>query len=129
MPAQGRNRGQITAIGQTAMVAATHWALGAGWGDSTKALTTGANDVAGEIVVTAVTGGGLAQATATLTATFTSAYAAAPRVVIVTMWNDNDVTTQFCCKVSSISTTGFVITCPTIPVNTKIYHFNYLVVA
>ena len=44
-------------------------AIGAGWGTTaTKAITTGANDVAGQIVVTSA-GTGQSQATATVTVT------------------------------------------------------------
>jgi hypothetical protein len=126
MPKQGRNRGQITAEGQTALVAATHFALGAGWGSSTIALTTGANDVAGKFRITAVTGGGLAQATATIVITFATPYATAPRAVLITDNNDNDVGTG---KTSySVTTTALTITYGVLPVNTKLYDFTYAVV-
>ena len=48
MPKQGRNRGQITAEGQSTPTVA----VGAGWGATgSAALSTGANDVAGQVVI------------------------------------------------------------------------------
>ena len=61
MPKEGRNQGNVTTKGQTALVAGD-FALGAGWGASTVAVTAGSNDHFGSIVITAATGGGLAQA-------------------------------------------------------------------
>lgn len=127
MPSQGRNRGQITATGNTAL-AAGNIALGAGWGASTVAITTGANDVAGQLVITCATGGGLAQATATITITFATPYATAPRVALVTTSNDNDITTGMPIAYS-VSTTALTLTYSVLPVNTKIYKINYVVVA
>ena len=109
MPKQGRNRGQISAEGQTDL-AAGDVAIGAGWGTTgTKAITSGSNDVAGQIVVTA-SGASFAQATATVVITFKSAYAPAPRTVIAT-------------------TTALTLSFSVLPVDTKIYKINYLVVA
>lgn len=127
MPKQGRNRGQITAEGNTAHVAGTHYALGAGWGASTIALTTGANDVAGKFTITAATGGGLAQATATITITFATPYTTAPRAVLVTVTSDSAIDEGH--VVTTWTTTTLTMTYSVLPVNTKIYIFNYLVVA
>ena len=101
-------------------------ALGAGWGDGTLAITAGSNDVAGKLVVTAITGGGLAQATATITVTFADgAYNAAP-FIIVTTTNDNSIDTGHATWTST--TTGFVLTFSLLPVTTKIYSFTYAVI-
>lgn len=126
MPKQGRNRGQITATGNTAL-AAGNIALGAGWGGTTVAITSGANDVAGQLVLTCATGGGLAQATATITITFATAYSATPRAVLISCSNDNSIDTGHTSY--TVSTTALVITFLVLPVNTKIYTFDYLVVA
>lgn len=127
MPKQGRNAGQVRADGQEALVAATHVALGAGWGDSTKTVGTGTNDVAGQVVVTAVTGGGLAQATATIVITFASAYKVAPRVCIATVTSTSSIDEGH--VTWSCTTTALTLTFSVLPVNTKVYTFNYLLVA
>lgn len=126
MPKQGRNRGQITATGNTDL-AAGNVAIGAGWGTTaTAAITSGANDLAGQIVVTS-SGASQAQATATVTITFTSAYATAPRTVIVTTTNDNSIDTGH--ATYSVTTTTLTITFSVLPVDTKIYKINYLCIA
>ena len=126
MPKQGRNRGQISAEGQTDL-AAGDVAIGAGWGTTgTKAITSGSNDVAGQIVVTA-SGASFAQATATVVITFKSAYPTAPRTVIATTTNDNSIDTGH--VTWSATTTALTLTFSVLPVDTKIYKINYLVVA
>ena len=123
MPKQGRNKGQISAEGQTALVAGDV-AIGAGWGTTaTKAITSGSNDVAGQIVVTS-SGASQAQATATVVITFTTAYATAPRTVIVTTTNDNSIDTGH--ATYSVTTTALTITFSLLPVDTKVYKFNYV---
>lgn len=128
MPSQGRNRGQVTATGNTALVAG-NVALGVGWGGSGSfTLGTGSNDVAGKIVVTAdSTGGAVAQATATIVITFATPYAVAPRAVLVTTSNDNSIDTGH--TTWSATTTALTITFLVLPVTTKIYTFTYLCVA
>lgn len=126
MPKEGRNRGQITAVGQTAL-AAGNFALGAGWGAGTLAIGTGANDVAGNFTITAVTGGGLAQATATIVITYATPYATAPRAVIVTVTDDSAIDEGHCTW--SSTTTALTLTFSVLPVNTKLYKFTYLAVA
>ncbi len=122
MPKQGRNRGQITAEGQTTPTVA----VGAGWGATrSAALTTGANDVAGQVVVTAA-GGTYAQATATVTITFGSAYAATPRAVLLSMVNEVAIDTGHASY--TVSTTALVITYKVLPA-AGAYTFDYLVIA
>lgn len=126
MPKQGRNRGQLSAEGQTDL-AAGDVALGAGWGNSaTKTISTGSNDVAGQIVVTSA-GTGQSQATATVVITFKTAYAVAPRVVLVTTTNDNSIDTGH--ATWSATTTALTLTFSVLPVDTKIYKLNYACIA
>ena len=89
-------------------------------------MLAGANDVAGQIVVTSA-GTGQSQATATVTVTFTTAYATAPRVAICTTTNDNSIDTGH--VEWTVSTTALVMTFSVLPVATKIYKLNYLLVA
>lgn len=125
MPKEGRNRGQITATGQTAL-AGGGLAVGAGWGVSGSAVfTSGANDVAGQVVVTAA-GGTYAQATATVTITFASAYATAPRAVILSMVNNVAIDTGHASYV--VTTTSLVITYKVLPA-AGAYTFDYLCIA
>ena len=125
MPKEGRNRGQVTATGQTAL-GAGDVAIGAGWGTTaTKAITTGANDVAGQVVVTAA-GGTYAQATATVTITFKSAYAATPRAVIVSCVNAVAIDTGHVSY--AVTTTSLVLTYKVTPA-AGAYTFDYLVIA
>lgn len=129
MPNQGRNRGQITATGNTALTAG-QIALGVGWGaDSTVAIGTGANDVAGQVVITTVVGGGaMAQATATVTITFATPYAVAPRVVIADDYNTNDVGTGGFVKAVATTTT-LTLTYGILPVTAKVYTLKWICVA
>lgn len=127
MPKEGRLQGNITTKGQTAITASA-FTLGAGWGDSTKAVTAGSTDHFGSIAITAVTGGGLAQATATVAVTFATPFAAAPAGVIVTMTNDNSAATNLQPRVTvAPTTTGFTFECATVPVNTKVYTFTWFI--
>jgi methionine-rich copper-binding protein CopC len=122
MPRQGRNKGQITAEGQTAPSVA----VGVGWGATgSAALTTGANDVAGQVVVTAA-GGTYAQATATVTITFGTPYATAPRSVQIT--NSNAVAIDTGHTSYSVSTTALTITYKVLPA-AGVYTFDYLCIA
>ena len=104
------------------------FAFGAGWGDGTlvKTLTTGSTDQRGQFTVQSV-GSNQAQATATVVLTFADgAYASAP-FGFVTTSNDNSLDTGH--VTVSCTTTAMTITFLVTPVNTKIYTFNYLVVA
>lgn len=104
------------------------FALGAGWGGSTKAVTSGSNAQRGTLTITGVTGGGLAQATATVVFTFPDgAYASAP-FVFTSSSNDNSIDTgRF--AVTSVTTTAVTWTFSVAPVNAKIYKLHYEVVA
>lgn len=109
-------------------VTTANFVLGAGWGGSTTVVTAGSNDQRGELVITGVTGGGLAQATATVTFTFADgAYAAAPWAFAVTD-NDNSIDTGRWIK-GTASTTAQVWTYSVLPVNGKIYKLQYFVIA
>lgn len=122
MPNQGRNKGQISAEGQTTPTVA----VGLGWGATgSAALTTGANDVAGQVVVTAA-GGTYAQATATVTITFGKAYATAPRSVQIT--NSNAVAIDTGHTSYAVTTTALVITYKVLPA-AGAYTFDYLCIA
>ena len=122
--AAGRLDGSIGTVHTTTGA----FALGAGWGGSTMAITAGSTDQRGELTITGVTGGGLAQATATVTFTFADgAYAAAPWPFTDTD-NDNSIDTgRF--AVTTRSTTAIVWTFSVLPVNTKIYKLRWLLVA
>lgn len=124
---QGRNRGRIDGSSGTALAAGSV-AIGVGWGTTgTAAITSGSNDQAGQIVVTA-SGASFAQATATVVITFgDGAYASTPRCVLVTTTNDNSIDTGHCTY--SCTTTALTITFSLLPVDTKIYKINYLVIA
>lgn len=126
MPKEGRNQGNVTTKGQTALVAGD-FALGAGWGASTVAVTAGSNDHFGSIVITAATGGGLAQATATVTMTFKSAFSVAPAGVLVTGTNDNSAATHLAVTGGTATTTAATWTSSTIPVDTKLYRFTWFI--
>ena len=127
MPKQGRNRGQITAEGQTALDAATHCVVGAGWGTaSVFALGSGSNDVAGSFSITASTTG-VAQATATLVITFATPYASTPRVVLTNATNDNSIDTGRYKAV--VTTTTLTLSHSLLPVDTKVYLGSYVVIA
>lgn len=129
MPHQGNNPGQLRAIHQLDLTAGK-FALGVGWGaDATvSTIGTGANDYAGSFIVTCAIGGGaLAQATATVTMTFMSAFGAAPRAVIVTASTDNDP--EETSVTATATTTALTITFGHLPVTTKLYTFNYALIA
>lgn len=122
MPNQGRNKGQISAEGQTAPSVG----VGVGWGATgSAALTTGANDVAGQIVVTAA-GGTYAQATATVTLTFGKAYATAPRAVLISCVNNVAIDTGHASY--AVTTTSLVITYKVLPA-AGAYTFDYVCIA
>lgn len=126
MPKQGRNRGQITAEGQTAL-AASDCVVGAGWGTaSVFALAATANDVAGNFSITASTSG-VAQSTATLVITFKTPYAATPRAVLTNATNDNSIDTGRFKAV--VTTTTLTLTHSLTPVDAKVYLGNYVIVA
>ena len=103
-------------------------ALGAGWGSSTFTVADGSTDQRGQMTITGVTGGGLAQATATITFTFVDgAYAATPWPQIRSTSNNTDIDTGRV-KVGTRSTTGWVGTYSVLPVNAKVYIIDWKVV-
>jgi hypothetical protein len=110
--------------------AAANVALGAGWGNSaTLAIRSGSNDQAGAFTVTSA-GTGQAQATATITFTFADgAYAAAPRSYIVQLVNSSNAVTETGATAATCSTTALAWAHSVLPVATKTYQYNYLVIA
>lgn len=122
----GRGEGQgFTFEGQTAL-AAGDIALGAGWGSSTVVIRAGSCDQNGHITITGVTGGGLAQATATITVTFKEPFPNTPTGAIITTSNDNSITTGMPIAYT-LSTTALVMTYSVLPVNAKIYVIDWLI--
>ena len=110
-------------------VAASNFAFGAGWGASTvSAVATGSTDQRGQITITCATGGGLAQATATLTFTFADgAYASAPWIIPHST-NSNGVDTGKW-DVTTRTTTTVVLTFSVLPVNAATYKLGWIIVA
>lgn len=105
-------------------VAATHVALGAGWGNTaTVAVTAGSNAQRGRLTITSG-GTGQSQATATVTLTFPNPYDTAPFCIQKDTTNDNSLTTHtaFTC---TLSATAPVFTHTVLPVDTKIYILDY----
>ena len=118
--------GRLDASIGTAL-AAGDVALGAGWGATTVAIAAGSNAQAGRLTLTCATGGGLAQATATVTITFPDgAYNAAPWGFMLTT-NDNSIDTGR--LATTTTTTALVGTYSVLPVNAKIYIIDYFVIA
>lgn len=121
--------GRLDGSNASAVVAAD-FALGVGWGDGTPTVevVAGSTDQRGTIIVTS-DGASQAQATATVTLTFTDgAYASAPFAIVQLVDNDNAVTTAQPQDVTA-TTTALSWTAAVTPVDTKIYTFTYLVVA
>lgn len=113
----------------TATVAASHIAIGAGWGTvATVTVAAGSTDQRGSCTVTASTTG-VSQATATVTLTFADgAYASTPFGFVNLQDNTNAITerqpTDVACTTTALSWTNSVL-----PVDTKTYTFNWLVIA
>lgn len=108
-------------------VAASDFALGAGWGGSTIAVTSGSTVHRGQATITCATGGGLAQATATVTLTYPGgAFPTAPWIIPHTT-NDNSVDTgRF--AVTTLAAASVVLTFSVLPVNAKVYVLNWILV-
>lgn len=122
----GRGEGQtFTLEGQTAIVAGDI-ALGAGWGSSTVAIRAGSCDQAGQITITAVTGGGLAQATATIAITFKEAFPNIPACAIITTSNSNGITTGMPVAYT-LTASVLTMTYSVAPVNAATYVINWLI--
>lgn len=105
-------------------------AIGAGWGTvATKAIKAGSNRTRGRIDVTASTTGP-AQATATVTVTFPEPYDEIPFAVVARDVEGEAANGDTITKgvyVKSVSKTTLVLQADTIPVDTKILGFSYLV--
>jgi hypothetical protein len=112
-------------LGNTAVAA--DFVLGAGWGSSTFVVTAGSTDQRGELVITGVTGGGLAQATATIAHTFHDGAWAAKPWATVKCTNDNSLTaaSDFTVNQAATSTTVCTWTYQVLPVNAKVYTVRY----
>jgi len=109
-------------------VAAGDFALGAGWGGSTLAVTSGSTVGRGEFTITCATGGGLAQATATVAFTYPDgAFASAPFFVCDSD-NDNSIDTGRFTKTTT-TTTVHTWTFSVLPVNAKIYKCRWVCIA
>jgi hypothetical protein len=125
---EGRNFGRINGSSGTA-ITSSNVALGVGWGDGAVvlAIRTGSNDQAGQFTITSV-GSNQAQATATVALTFADgAYSTAPRAVLLSTSNDNALDTghwKYTCTTTVLTLTHLVL-----PVATKIYVVDYLVIA
>jgi len=111
-------------------VAAADFALGAGWGGTaTFTVTAGSTDQVGQIVITA-SATTPAQATATVTLTFKDgAYAAAPFPFVVLSAPPADAVTFGGPINMAATTTALSWTSSVIPVATKVYTYNYCVIA
>lgn len=110
-------------------VAAANFAIGAGWGGTaTFTVTAGSTDVRGQIVITA-SATTPAQATATVALTFVDgAYASTPFPFVVLALSDNAVNDPQPTAVAA-TTTGISWKSGVLPVATKIYTFNYALIA
>lgn len=109
-------------------VTSSNFAIGVGWGDAaTISVVAGSTDQRGSCTVTASTTG-VAQATSTVTLTFIDgAYASTPFGYVNLQDNTNAITerqpTDVACTTTALSWTNSVL-----PVDTKTYTFNWLVV-
>jgi hypothetical protein len=110
-------------------VAAANFAIGAGWGGTaTFTVTAGSTDVRGQIVITA-SATTPAQATATVVLTFVDgAYASAP-FPIVSLANSTSAPGDAQPSSVAATTTALSWVAGVIPVATKVYTFNYALIA
>jgi len=120
--------GRLDGTLQKNTVVAGDFALGAGWGTTpVVAVTAGSTDQRGSISITA--DATPAQATATVVFTFADgAYAATPFALVnlqdsTSAADDAQPTSVEC------TTTALSWTCGVLPVDTKVYIFNWVVVA
>lgn len=122
----GRSSKRMDGSGSPAVVAGD-WTLGVGWGDGavTKTVATSSTEQRGQLVITSV-GANQAQATATAVLTFPGgARPAAPVTAIVTTTNNNSIDTGH--VTWSATTTALTLTFSVLPVDTKIYKFNWFI--
>lgn len=110
-------------------VAAANFAIGAGWGGTaTFTVTAGSTDVRGQIVITA-SATTPAQATATVALTFVDgAYSAAP-FPIVSLASSTSAVADAQATAVVATTTALSWTSGVLPVATKVYTYNYAVIA
>jgi hypothetical protein len=110
-------------------VAAANFAIGAGWGGTASfTVTAGSTDVRGQIVITA-SATTPAQATATVLMTFADgAYASAPFPVVSLASSTSAVSDAQATAVVATTTT-LAWTSGVLPVATKVYTYNYALIA
>jgi hypothetical protein len=101
------------------------YVLGAGWGASTFTVTAGSSDHSGEIVITGVTGGGLAQATATVAFTFKNGAMKSAPAYLINSTDDSSIIESGNWAQSNTTTVG-TWTYSVLPVNAKIYKVHYI---
>lgn len=113
-----------TALAQSNIV------LGVGWGTTKSvAIGAGSNDQAGILTVTSA-GTGQAQATADVTVTFADgAYAAIPRVILVTLDSSSNAVTESQPTAVAVTATGFSFRHSVLPVAAATYKYSYVVIA
>ena len=119
--------GRLDGSLQKTTVAASDFALGAGWGSTASAaVTSGSTDQRGQIVVTS---GGTGQSQATATVVFTyadGAFASAP-FCICTVTSTSAIDEGH--LTWSSTTTALTLTYSVLPVDTKEYTITYAVIA
>lgn len=103
--------------------------LGAGWGGSTHVVTTGSTVTRGEVVITGVTGGGLAQATATLVFTYPQGAFSAKPWFFVESRDSTLAASDWTVTQAATTTTALTITHETLPVNARTYTVRWICVA
>lgn len=115
--------GRLDGSVQRTTLAATDFALGAGWGSTaTKSLTTGSTDQRGRLTITSA-GSGQSQATATVVLTFADgAFTSAP-FCIATVTSTSSIDEGH--VTWSSTTTALTLTFSILPVATKIYTITY----
>lgn len=106
----------------TALVAATHVALGVGWGSTAAAvLLSGSNAQRGRMAITSG-GTGQSQATATIVITFPEPYSSAPfcipHVTSTSAIDEGHLTW-------TSTTTALTLTYSVLPVDTKVYTVSW----
>ena len=110
----------------TALVAATHVALGAGWGTAgAGVLLSGSNQQRGRIAITASTTG-LSQATATVVITFPEPYSSAP-FALTNVTSTSSIDEGHIVWTST--TTALTLTFSVLPVDTKVYTISWHLVS
>jgi hypothetical protein len=123
------NGGRIDGSIGTAAVAATHFAIGVGWGGAaTISVAAGSNAQRGSCTITAsVTTP--AQATATVVYTFPDGAFAATPVAMVQLTANTNAITEAQPMSQACTTTALSWTHSVLPVATKTYTFTWYVIA